>query len=65
MMLVPYILHDGWMNFPDIWYHDLIPWDVEQNLAVYQIGVIMPIFSYSLSFCCDISENNVVILFIK
>ena len=61
-------LRQDWVVFIHVWYSNQLPCVtdayIKYNLAKCQIWVIMPIIFLKFYVCCNISENNVFIIFI-
>ena len=59
-------LHDGLMAFIHIGYHDQVP--LATHACKIEFGSVPNLSNYAYVFiniyCCDVSEKNVVILFI-
>ena len=60
-------LHDGWLDFLNIGYHDQVP--CAAAASNIEFGCVPKLSNYgnffSIKFqCCDISEKNVIFFFI-
>ena len=61
-------LHDSWMDFLDIGYHDQVVYAADvfktEVGSVTDLSNYDKFFQYIQSICCDISETSVMIIFI-